>query len=554
MLVADTTSESTRGDSRNGTGKTSFVRILRYLVGGGLADELRADQLTQHTFAAEFGLPDGLGREQDVRVSRAVSPTTRVSVSGWSRLGDSAPLHADEWREVLAQAAFGLPPDVARPTPGQLWGQFARTYFGSPTKSYPTDTDWETGVKLGYLFGLSPEILVKAGEITALERQRNAVKAAVREGAIAHLSLDEAGLRTELVEARRRRDRVERSLSEFRVDDQYADHQNLADLLTRRIQALNDETLALQRRTGDIERALEAEVALPHTGSLERLEALYAEVGLVLPGSVRRRFEEVHEFHSSVVSNRRTFLERELQEVVERKGRAEAERRRLDSQRAEVMRVLRDSVALETFLDAQRSFAELSAEVAYLERRLEAAVRFSKIGESIRIETATAVRAVRSELEEWESRLDQIIAMYAELAGEIYDDRAARLRIAPTTRAILKVEPQIDGDASEGIRGVETFLLDMVCIVSALPLGRAPGLLVHDSHLFDSVDRRQVASCLNIGARLAVEHGFQYVVTMNSDFLDSVESEGAFDRSEYAINPVLTDASEEGGLFGFRFE
>lgn len=555
LLVADTTADSTRGDSRNGTGKSSFVRILRYLVGGGLADELRAEPLAQHAFTAHLGLADAGGAEQVVGVTRAVSPTTRVSVSGWSRLGDRAQLHSDEWREVLAEVVFGLPSEAARPTPGQLWGQFARTYFGNPTKSYPTDTDWETGVKLGYLFGLSPEILVKAGEISALERQRSAVRAAVREGAIAHLSLDEAGLRTELAEARRRRDRVEQSLAEFRVDEQYGDHQELADALTRRIQAINDEALALQRRMGDINQALEFEVsAAGDDDALERLVRLYAEVGLVLPESVTRRFEEVQEFHASVVSNRRTFLQRELQEVTDRKGRAEVARRDLDSQRAEVMRVLRDSVALETFMDAQRSFAEQSSDVADLGRRLEAAVRFSKIGESIRMETAAAVGAVRGEIEEREGPLDQIIAMYSELAREIYDDRAARLRIAPTTRAILKVEPQIDGDASEGIRGVETFLLDMVCIVSALPLGRAPGLLVHDSHLFDSVDRRQVASCLNIGARLAAEYGFQYVVTMNSDFLESVESEGAFDRSEYAIDTVLTDATDDGGLFGFRFE
>ena len=103
-------------------------------------------------------------------------------------------------------------------------------------------------------------------------------------------------------------------------------------------------------------------------------------------------------------------------------------------------------------------------------------------------------------------------------------------------------------------RGVETFLLDMVSIGTALPLGRAPGLLVHDSHLFDAVDHRQVASCLNIGARLAAEAGFQYVVTMNSDVLASVESEGGFERSEYVVPVSLMDANEDGGLFGFRFD
>ncbi|MGC8020846.1 DUF2326 domain-containing protein, partial [Salmonella enterica] len=63
------------------------------------------------------------------------------------------------------------------------------------------------------------------------------------------------------------------------------------------------------------------------------------------------------------------------------------------------------------------------------------------------------------------------------------------------------------------------FMLDIVSVVSAIKAGRAPGLLVHDSHLFDSIDGRQIASCLNIGSRLAEEHGFQYIVTLNSDSL-----------------------------------
>jgi uncharacterized protein YydD (DUF2326 family) len=127
------------------------------------------------------------------------------------------------------------------------------------------------------------------------------------------------------------------------------------------------------------------------------------------------------------------------------------------------------------------------------------------------------------------------------------------LLIEATNKGVLKVVPKIDGDASAGILGVKTFLLDVVCMVMAIKADRAPRILVHDSLLFDSMDDRQVASCLNIGARLADAVGFQYVVTLNSDRLAAAEAEG-FDRREYVIDPVLTDAGEDGGLFGFRFQ
>lgn len=66
-------------------------------------------------------------------------------------------------------------------------------------------------------------------------------------------------------------------------------------------------------------------------------------------------------------------------------------------------------------------------------------------------------------------------------------------------------------------------------------------------------DGRQVAY-LNIGAQLAEEHGFQYIVTLNSDFITSVEaqSDDAFDADSYILSTRLTE-TEAGALSGFRF-
>lgn len=82
--------------------------------------------------------------------------------------------------------------------------------------------------------------------------------------------------------------------------------------------------------------------------------------------------------------------------------------------------------------------------------------------------------------------------------------------------------------------------------------GIGPGFLIHDSHLFDGVDGRQVISALKVGAEMATELGFQYIVTMNEDdaFKESV---AGFSLQDHVLSTVLTDAKEDGGLFGFRF-
>ena len=83
--------------------------------------------------------------------------------------------------------------------------------------------------------------------------------------------------------------------------------------------------------------------------------------------------------------------------------------------------------------------------------------------------------------------------------------------------------------------------------------GRWPGFLIHDSHLFDGVDERQVAKALQLGAQRAEMDGFQYIVTMNSDSVPTEGFTGGFNLQDHFVSTRLTDAIETGGLFGFRF-
>ncbi len=68
------------------------------------------------------------------------------------------------------------------------------------------------------------------------------------------------------------------------------------------------------------------------------------------------------------------------------------------------------------------------------------------------------------------------------------------------------------------------------------------------------MDERQVANTIEVGARLSQKHGFQYIITMNSDRIPYADFSQRFDFDKHIIDPRLTDETETGGLFGFRFE
>jgi uncharacterized protein YydD (DUF2326 family) len=47
--------------------------------------------------------------------------------------------------------------------------------------------------------------------------------------------------------------------------------------------------------------------------------------------------------------------------------------------------------------------------------------------------------------------------------------------------------------------------------------GIEPGFVIHDRHLFDGVDERQVAGALAAGAKKPANCKWQNIITMNSD-------------------------------------
>jgi uncharacterized protein YydD (DUF2326 family) len=564
VLLADKSAGATDRQSRNGAGKTSFIELVHFLFGADVRKEsiFRSDILSPWT----FDLAVDIGGEA-ISAARSGAKPSRIVINGpveaWpippqfdERAGHFE-LSNENWKANLGALWFGLPvssgdeADRFQPSFRSLFSYFARRQlsggFQQPMQHSTMQQTWDQQVSICYLLGLDWTIPGKFQELRSQEKVAQELRKAARSGDLGRFFGKAADLRTRLTIAEARAQRLREQLNNFEVVPEYKELEREANEITREIDALNVENVI----DGDLLQQLRASLNEEDAPDLGDVTKLYAEAGVLLPDMVRRRFDEVERFHLTIIENRRAHLSAEITSaearVAERDQRA-AER---DRRRRQIMTILRSGGALEHYTSLREEAGRAEAEVESLRQRLETAERIESTKAELDIERANLTKSLRDDIHERKAIIREAILAFEALSESLYE-KAGSLTISETGNG-PQFEVHIEGQRSKGITNMQIFCFDLMLTELSIKQGRGPGFLIHDSHLFDGVDERQVAKALQLGAERAQAAGFQYIVTMNSDALPKEGFQRGFDIQSHVMDTKLTDATDTGGLFGLRF-
>jgi uncharacterized protein YydD (DUF2326 family) len=564
VLLAEKSAGATDRQSRNGAGKTSFIELVHFLFGADVRKEsiFRSDILSPWT----FDLAIDIGGEA-ISAARSGAKPSRIVINGpveaWplppqfdERAGHFE-LSNENWKANLGALWFGLPvssgdeADRFQPSFRSLFSYFARRQlsggFQQPMQHSTMQQTWDQQVSICYLLGLDWTIPGKFQELRSQEKVAQELRKAARSGDLGRFFGKAADLRTRLTIAEARAQRLREQLDNFEVVPEYKELEREANEITREIDALNVENVI----DGDLLQQLRASLNEEDAPDLGDVTKLYAEAGVLLPDMVRRRFDEVERFHLTIIENRRAHLGAEITSaearVAERDQRA-AER---DRRRRQIMTILRSGGALEHYTSLREEAGRAEAEVESLRQRLETAERIESTKAELDIERANLTKSLRDDIHERKAIIREAILAFEALSESLYE-KAGSLTISETGNG-PQFEVHIEGQRSKGITNMQIFCFDLMLTELSIKQGRGPGFLIHDSHLFDGVDERQVAKALQLGAERAQAAGFQYIVTMNSDALPKEGFQRGFDIQSHVMDTKLTDATDTGGLFGLRF-
>jgi len=545
VLLAEKSEGATYRQTRNRAGKTSLIETVHFLTGAGVKEKtpFSSQALKNFLFGMEFDIAG-----ERVKIERQNKRRAGVILN-------ESPTTIIDWINALGQGMFRLQDAVEEesrvPTFRSLFAYFVRRIvsaaFITPEKQASMQGTGDYQMALMYLIGLDWHIARDWQDVRDREKTLDALKKAAKSGAFGSIIGSSAELRTQLTVDEDRLRRLKQEVKQFHVHPQYREMEVEADELTRRLGELANANTIDLGVIRDLETALESETP----PVLNDLESVYEEVGIALPDLVKKRYEDVRGFHESVVRNRRNYLTGELEASRTRIEARNHEKVRLDERRSEIMGMLKSYGALDHFTRLQSEVGRLESKVEALRQRFESAEKLEGTKSELEIERNRLLQRLRRDFTEQKEKLSDAILAYEQTSKRLYEDAGSMLVDETSNGPSFRFE--IHGSRSEGIKNMQIFCFDMMLMRLCAQHGIGPGILIHDSHLFDGVDGRQIISALRVGAETSEELGFQYIITMNEDDAFK-ETEEGFDLNDYVLDVKLTDDTEDGGLFGIRFD
>jgi uncharacterized protein YydD (DUF2326 family) len=553
LIVARKSPGAARTDSTNALGKSAVPRLMHFLLGASpeKGRELPAVRaLTGWSFAMEIEL-----HGQRLHVERAVdSPSVIVhnAPAGWGepQLDGSVLMKTKEWREFLRQHLFGLAEDEPGPSARQLLPYLVRyepANFAHPFKSLKGSVA-DSQVATAWLLGLPVSLPLEYQQFEERIKDLKAVKTRVETTGYPGMKATRAALQAEQARLTGLVRRLETERSKYELREQSMATRARADELTRQFNELRDqlaETDALLRHY----REAASEGTMPASADL--VTALFDEAAVWLPEKVTRRLSEVQQFHEQLITNRARFLERKITELQRKRTELQPTMERVDRERAPLLATLAEDGAIEAYTathsaltDARTAQARVEAQLDML-KGVEGELQETKHAQSLLTDRAVVLH------DEYLHVQQRAQTLFSEYVRSAFHEEG-RLEIDLTDpRYRFKVD--IPGIESGGVSKLAVACVDLMIARLLHDRRSGPGLLVHDSPIFESMDARQVAGTLNTAWRESTACGYTYLALLNEDQLLRAQEHFDMPNVDDYVRLTFRDRDDTGGLFGFRF-
>lgn len=254
ILLSDKMPDATEQQTRNRTGKTSFIELIHFICGGNCGTDsiFRAPELIGASFGLEFDL-----FHEVVQMARSGSEPSKIilergEATNWPKQPQIEEelfrkvIKNTQWRTVLGRAFFGIDDESdseedegsgRRPSFRSLFSYFVRRENAGGMRDPLNNTSMQqigdAQIALAFLIGFDWTIAEQWETVRQKEKQIRELKRIVGQGVLTDVLDTAASLRSRLVVADEKLKRIVGNLSSFRVHEQYHEFEREASGITQ---------------------------------------------------------------------------------------------------------------------------------------------------------------------------------------------------------------------------------------------------------------------------------------------------------------------------------
>jgi uncharacterized protein YydD (DUF2326 family) len=179
------------------------------------------------------------------------------------------------------------------------------------------------------------------------------LRQAIKAGELGTIFGTSGEIRPELVRTEERVVQLKSRIDNFRVLGSYREMADQVSQIKSRISELAVDLALVNETIAYLTNSIREEKPPAYAA----VETLYSAAGIQLPEVALRRFDEVREFQHSVVSNRRRYLEEEIEAARTTQQTLETELASADDRKSEILVILDGKGAFEDLMAMHEEFA-----------------------------------------------------------------------------------------------------------------------------------------------------------------------------------------------------
>jgi uncharacterized protein YydD (DUF2326 family) len=534
----------------NSVGKSLLLYLVHFCLGASISKDFE-EKLKDWQFSLKYKID-----EAEFSVKRSVEDKNIVELNGES-------ISLNSFKNRMAKLVFEIPSEAKFITFRSLIPRFLRGRKGSYV-SYDRFIDEENKNPVGqlannsFLLGLDVNRVIKKNALKDSFDKIETLKNNIQKDEVLKSFFeteDSEDFELRILDLESKIKRIKSNLEKFEIAEDYNNIKKEADELSFKLKGLRNQTTKIKNAINNIDKSLDIEPDI----SRSRLLNFYKKAQFELGDLVKRKLKDVESFNKKLLSNRtKRLLDDKLS---------------FETQLAELSKKIRKLGKLENeklkYLDthgALDEFSQLNKQLGEYEKSLEKITNYQNLIEEyenqleqINKEFSDENIATREYLKNNKAVLDKNVETFKGLTEQFYSEKIAGILIKNNdgkNKSRYDINAKIQDDAGDAVNEVKMFCFDWTILKNQF--NHNIKFIFHDSRITDGMDTRQQATLLRIAQKETKENSFQYILSLNENVLQGLESEFSDEEFESIITEniilKLSDKSDEEKLLGIQVD